>query len=219
MIVGGGIAGLTAALTLEDAGFETELYEASGRIGGRMHSNTSSWANGQVSEHCGELIDSGHETIFNLAQRFSLPVDDILAAEPAGSTETYYFDGNYYPVGHADRDFQPVYDALQRDLNLAGYPTLYNSFTPAAWRLDHMSVHQWIGERVPGGHRSRLGQLLDVAYDIEYGADTRVQSALNLIYLLGFQNDPKDFGLFGQSDEHYHIRGGNERLPNELAQH
>ena len=110
-----------------------------------------------------------------------------------------------------------MYDELQRDLNLAGYPTLYNSFTPHGWRLDRMSVHQWIDERVPGGHRSRLGQLLDVAYDIEYGADTRVQSALNLIYLLGFQNDPKDFGLFGQSDEHYHIRGGNERLPNEVA--
>ena len=39
-IVGGGIAGLTAALTLADKGFASTVYEASTRIGGRMHSDT-----------------------------------------------------------------------------------------------------------------------------------------------------------------------------------
>ena len=59
-IIGGGIAGLNAALTLNDAGIASTVYEASGRVGGRMHSDTTSWLNGQTSEHCGELIDSGH---------------------------------------------------------------------------------------------------------------------------------------------------------------
>src|SRR5947209_707869 len=59
-IVGGGIAGLNAALTLADAGLAYTGYEASNRVGGRMHSDTTSWLNGQTSEHCGELIDSGH---------------------------------------------------------------------------------------------------------------------------------------------------------------
>src|SRR5215831_12443896 len=81
-IVGGGIAGLNAALTLQDAGFPFTIYEGSGRIGGRMHSDTTSWANGQVSEHCGELIDTSHKTILGLAKRFQIPVDDLLAAEP-----------------------------------------------------------------------------------------------------------------------------------------
>ena len=35
-IVGGGIAGLTCALTLRDHGLAATVYEASGRIGGRM---------------------------------------------------------------------------------------------------------------------------------------------------------------------------------------
>ena len=39
-IVGGGIAGLSAALTLSDAGLASTVYEASNRIGGRMHSDT-----------------------------------------------------------------------------------------------------------------------------------------------------------------------------------
>ena len=38
-IIGGGIAGLTAALTLQDKGVYADVYESSGRIGGRMHSD------------------------------------------------------------------------------------------------------------------------------------------------------------------------------------
>src|SRR5439155_8363597 len=112
-IIGGGIAGLNAALTLLDAGYASTVYEASTRIGGRMHSDTTSWENGQVSEHCGELIDSTHKTILSLAKRFKIPVADLSAAEPTQSTETYYFFGNYYPRSQAVNDFKPVYQALK----------------------------------------------------------------------------------------------------------
>ena len=87
----------------------------------------------------------------------------------------------------------------------AGYPTTYNSSTPHGVGLDNMSVYDWIASRVPGGHHSPMGQLLDVAYGEEYGADTSVQSALNLVYLLGFQPADGQFAIFGASDERYHI--------------
>src|SRR5215510_10884169 len=104
-IVGGGIAGLNAALTLQDAGYASTIYEASSRIGGRMHSDTTSWANGQVTEHCGELIDSTHKTILGLAKRFNIPVADLSAAEPPQSTDTAYFFGQYYPQSQRNDDF------------------------------------------------------------------------------------------------------------------
>ena len=74
-IVGGGIAGLAAALRLQDKGVYADVYESSGRVGGRMHSDwqefgTSYWANGQQAELCGELIDTNHKTILQLAQHF-----------------------------------------------------------------------------------------------------------------------------------------------------
>ena len=165
-IVGGGIAGLNAALTLQDVGVSATIYEASSRLGGRMHSDTTSWLNGQVSERCGELIDSSHTTILGLAKRFRIGVADVRGAEPRRSTDTYYFFGQYCTQDRANADFEPVYRMVKNDLKAAGYPTLYNSYNPSGYALDHLSVHDWIASRVPGGHGSRMGQLLDVAYKL-----------------------------------------------------
>jgi len=48
-IVGAGIAGLTAALTLQDAGLACTIYESSNRIGGRIHSDALTWGDGMGS--------------------------------------------------------------------------------------------------------------------------------------------------------------------------
>jgi monoamine oxidase len=217
-IVGGGIAGLTAALTLQDKGLSSTVYEAHPtRIGGRMHSDWTEfpgyWATGQGAELCGELIDSGHKTVLGLAQRFRLQTVNLTNAEPNGSEDTYYFDGGYYPKEQADKDFQPIHQALQRDVSAASYPTTYWIHTDAGLALDRMSVYDWIESRVPGGHSSPFGQVLDVAYNIEYGAETRDQSALNLVYLLGYKSVPGNYMIFGASNERYHIVGGNALLP------
>ena len=53
-VVGAGIAGLNAALTLQDAGLSCRIYEASDRIGGRMHSDTTTWVDGMV-RNCQEI--------------------------------------------------------------------------------------------------------------------------------------------------------------------
>ena len=216
-IIGGGIAGLNAALTLQDAGIASTVYEATGRVGGRMDSDTTSWLNGQTTERCGELIDSGHKTILGLASRFKLQTADLIGAQPNHSTDTDYFFGQYYTDAQAQADFNPVWNNVKKDTNAAGYPTLYNSSTDAGRTLDHMSIYDWIESRVPGGHSSPMGQLLDVAYNIEYGDVSQVQSSLNLLYLLGFSSNPGNFQIFGASDERYHIVGGNERLPKAIA--
>src|SRR5215467_9445543 len=101
-IVGGGIAGLAAALTLQDKGVYADVYESSGRVGGRMHSDwqefgTGFWAGGQQAELCGELIDSNHKTIVHLAGRFGPATVDLIGAQPNGRNETYWIGGAKYP--------------------------------------------------------------------------------------------------------------------------
>ncbi|MGH7297043.1 MAG: FAD-dependent oxidoreductase [Polyangiaceae bacterium] len=215
-IVGGGIAGLNAALTLSDQGYASTVYEASSYVGGRMHSNRS-WADGQTSEWCGELIDTGHKTILQLAKRFGLSVVDEIQAQPPGSGDTFYFDGAYYPVKQADIDFQPVHNTLQGQIQAAPFPTLYSSFTAVGKALDDMSLYDWIETYVAGGHSSPLGAYLDSAYNQEYGLDTQYQSSLNLVYLLGYQAKPGSFTIYGKSDERYHVVGGNDQIPLGIA--
>ena len=221
-IVGGGIAGLTAALTLQDKGVYADVYESSGRLGGRMHSDWTEfghtfWDQGQQAELCGELIDSNHKTILQLAQRFSLSTADLLGAQPNGSTDTYWIFGANYPYSQASNDFQPIHNTLQGQVQATSYPTLYNNFTAAGQAFDNMTVYDWITKYVPGGHSSQMGALLNAAYNEEYGAETTDQAALNLIYLLGYNAKPGNFSIYGKSDERYHIVGGNTLLPLAIA--
>ena len=216
VVVGAGLAGLTCAYRLKQAGYLAEVHEAADRIGGRCWTLRGAFQQGQIAEHGGELIDTGHRELRNLAKELDLQTVDLLAAEAHGTEEKYYFDGSPYTVAQATADFQAVKPKLQKDLSAAGYPTLYTSYTQRGWELDHMSIVQWIEESVPGGMSSKLGQLLDVAYNIEYGAESSVQSALNLVYLLGYATGGT-LALFGASDERYHVVGGNDQVATRLA--
>ena len=91
-----------------------------------------------------------------------------------------------YTYPQATADIKAIWQKIKSDVQAASYPTLYNLSTERGRQLDHMSIVDWIDESVPGGISSRLGQLLDVAYNIEYGAECSEQSSLNLLYLLGY---------------------------------
>ena len=216
-IVGAGISGLAAALRLQDSGLASTVYEANSRIGGRMFSNSTTWANGQVSEWGGELIDTGHKVIQGLAKRFSIGLDNLVQAEPSSAEPTYFFAGAYYPYAQATKDFQAVHQAITADMQTFTWPVVWNSNTPAGVALSNLSIYDWIETRVPGGHASNMGKLLDVAYNIEYGGESRDQTSLNLLGLLAYQPSPGQFSIFGASDERYHMRGGNQQLPKAIA--
>ncbi len=216
VVVGGGLAGLTCAYRLRQAGYVAELHEASNRIGGRCWTIRDAFAQGQIAEHGGELIDTGHHALRNLAGELKLDLVDLIASEAAGTDESYYFDGAPYTHAQATEDFKAVQKKLKDDLHAASYPTLYSSYTQRGYELDHMSVIDWIEESVPGGVSSRFGQLLDVAYNIEYGAESSTQSSLNLLYLLGYAPSGP-LAIFGKSDERFHIVGGNDQVPTRLA--
>ena len=72
VIVGAGIAGLTAAWRLRQAGVAVRVFEAQNRIGGRMLSLRDHFPDGQVIELGGELIDSNHVRIRALAAELGL---------------------------------------------------------------------------------------------------------------------------------------------------
>jgi monoamine oxidase len=203
-IVGAGIAGLTAALAFADRGLTATVFEAAHRVGGRMHSNHAFWQQGQTSEWCGEFIDTRHHTMRGLARRFGLTLVDVNAADPPGSVATNFFEDTYYTGAALHRDLRRIAPILREQAKQIGPVVLYDRFTQAGYRFDHMSAREWIERYVPGGSASRLGQYLEVALRTENGRDASDQSALN--FLLG-----------GGSDERFHIQNGNELLPVAIA--
>jgi len=216
VVVGAGLAGLTCAYRLKRAGYTAQVHDAADRVGGRCWTIRGAFVDGQIAEHGGELIDQGHAAIRQLAGELGLKLDNLLQGERNGTLPTYYFDGALYPFEQATTDLKGIWQKLHSDVSQASFPTLYSEFTPRGFELDHMSIVDWINESVPGGIGSRLGRLLDLAYNIEYGAESSEQSALNLLYLLGYVG-PGQLRIFGKSNEKYHVQGGNDQIPARLA--
>jgi monoamine oxidase len=214
-VVGAGLAGLTCAYRLKQAGLTAQVYEASTRIGGRCW--TIHDFDPLVAEHGGELIDQGHTAMRQLVQELGLNLVNLLQAEPKGTEDFYRVNGHKYEYAQLVDDLNGIYQKLHKDVSAASYPTLWNSYTQRGWELDHMSIIQWLDETVPkGGSKSDLGRVLDIAYNIEYGAECSEQSSLNLLYLLGYSGQGQ-FHVFGPSNEKYHVRGGNDQVAQRLA--
>ncbi|MEO8847114.1 MAG: FAD-dependent oxidoreductase [Casimicrobiaceae bacterium] len=217
IVIGGGLAGLCAVDALASARVDVVLHEASPRLGGRCYSERVAFADGQVAERGGELIDTGHSEIRALAASFGLQLDDLSAAEAAGALPVVRFADGIYPLADIDRDFAGVLPALDRDAKVLGddMPT-WRKHTPAQLALDRMAASDWIATRVPGGAGSRMGRLIGNAYIEELGGDLYETSAATVVALL--KGSPREHcSPYEESDQRYHIRGGNDQIVSMLA--
>ncbi len=217
VVVGAGLAGLTCAYRLKQAGCVAQVHEASDRIGGRCWTGRGVFDQGQIYEHGGELIDQGHQAIRQLAKELGLTLDNLLSAEVNGTEPFYFFDGEPYTYAQATDDLKGIWQKVHKDVSAASYPTLFDSFTQRGYELDHLSIIDYLNETIPnGGAATKLGRLLDIAYNIEYGAESSEQSSLNLLYLLAYSGQGQ-LRIFGPSNEKYHVHGGNDQIPARLA--
>jgi monoamine oxidase len=214
IIIGAGIAGLTAGYRLRQAGVPIRIIEAQNRTGGRMYSLRNFFADGQVCELGGELIDTNHERIQALAQELGIVLDDLSKDDAALARDVFYFDGALRSERDVVEGFVPVARRITTDLKpLGDDPDVGYRDTPAgALLLDRMSIAQWLDNAGVSGWFRRL---LDVAYTTEYGLPTDRQSALNFLLMIDPEPDP--FRMFGESDERYHVHEGNDLIPKVLA--
>jgi monoamine oxidase len=215
-IVGGGMAGLNTAYKLSKAGLAASVYEGSDRTGGRMFTATNLLGDGLTTELGGEFIDSTHEEMLSLMAEFGLERLDTQSADAAAlRPETYFINGRHYTHAQAARAFVPLAAKILEDYDALGDVVDYRT-EGGGTALDRMSIGAYLDRIEASGW---MRELLEVAYVTEYGLDIGEQSALNFVFLIGTGDleDASAMSLLGESDERYKVRGGNQRIVDELA--
>jgi monoamine oxidase len=213
VVVGAGIAGLTAAWRLRQAGVPVQVIEADRRVGGRMFSLRNHFPDGQVIELGGELIDSDHVRLRALAQELGIELDDLHADDPSLGGDVWYCGGREYSEAELVRAFTPLAALIERDLATLGDGDIFWNAPQNAQALDALSISDWLRQ---AGAEGWLRTLIEVAYTTEMGLECDEQSALNFLTFIG--TEPDTFHIFGSSDERFHVRGGNDLIVQALGE-
>jgi monoamine oxidase len=231
VVVGAGLAGLSCADRLAGPARVTVL-EARDRVGGRCWS-AHGWADGQVGEHGGELLETGQDHVLGLAAELGLELE---SRHPATAVPGAARLGGEVVALDEVTGLAPVLATLaaQHAAVLAD-----EDDDPARERrraqLDEMSARDWLDTHVDGAAGSRLGRALDLMVTLNLGLPTDRLSALSLHHMFVGLPDPGETGAFAFGNETaseeatfgdvtragvvetFHVAGGNDQLATGLA--
>ncbi|WP_128544896.1 flavin monoamine oxidase family protein [Larkinella soli] len=216
-IVGAGIAGLNTAHTLQKRSFTNwTIYEASNRVGGRIYSKTNLLGTGLTTELGGEFIDSSHKDMFYLIKDFNLKLLDMQSpSEQALIKDAYFFNGQHFTLKQVVDAFRQIAPRMQADIDSLPDSIDFQTRGIAA-TLDKISISDYLTKI---GATGWLKELLEVAYETEYGLVPNVQSCINLLFLISTDTAKGNFDIFGDSDERYKVVGGNQKIIDKLISH
>ena len=207
VVLGGGLAGLTAAWGLEQAGYEVQLIEARERLGGRVHT-VRDFTDDQHGEAGAEAIDTKQLEIQRLCKRFGLPLERAYGG--GGLATIYRHDRNY--VGHnfatpaVKREMARFWKAIDRLARpLKGTDPTANGGA----RQDRYTVADLL-DRMKIGGRARW--LLTNRVEADYGFPIE---RLSLLYVT--INERLAWNQPAAGVERYRIKNGNSNLVDELT--
>jgi monoamine oxidase len=203
IVVGAGLAGLSAATQLMKDGARVTVVEARNRVGGRVLTVRDAFLQGQHAEAGGDFVDRGQDEIRRLAEEYGLTVRPILRK---GFSFVRYRD-----VGMihgrpmlGERAWKPVADGAKPLLK--DYQRAEQRWDSAVARsLAQRSIAQWLDEiHADAGMRSMVRSLRGF-----FLADPEDLSLLVLIEQLASEAPGQE--AMGR------IEGGNDRLPAAMA--
>jgi monoamine oxidase len=209
-IIGGGLAGLVALRDLLEAGIDARLYEARGRLGGRV----STWRGGPApADDGGQFINGDHADMLALARGYGLPLIDRRAM-PQGrqAGRTLLIDGGRVIEEAAlAEDLRPLAEAIAADA--AALDADYAAVAPA---LDAISVSEYLDRHHNRVAKPYVRALMEATLRTEFGQEPAEASALELIFNLPAA-DGRQVQVIGSSDERFVLHGGSGTVVEALA--
>jgi monoamine oxidase len=212
-IVGGGIAGLSAAYHFKQHGLDASVYEARGRLGGRIRSVANAIGPGLVTELGGEFINSDHADMLALAQAFELRLFNRAkdAARFKVPPVGYLFDGRSYSEEQVAQQLRPLAAQVAADAAL-----LDEDWERYAPRFDRVTVAGYLDQHAKTIQAPFVRTLIENAIRTELGVESEQTSIIHLLFILP-SVDGQAVEVLGESDELYTIEGGSSRLVERLA--
>jgi heterodisulfide reductase subunit A len=155
VVIGGGISGMTAALDLSDRGFEVELVERSGRLGGRLVEKSASYE-GEELPALLEKKTKAVEKSPKVRVRFNSEVDSLTGSAgnfkvdvtTDGKTESIGAGAIIVAVGaeeHTTGDFG--YGSSERIISLADFERKLDEPDSPVGKAESFAFVQCVGSR------------------------------------------------------------------------
>jgi monoamine oxidase len=219
VVVGAGLAGLSAAFELSEVGHQVTLLEARPRAGGRVYTLRQPFSDGLYAEAGAIYVPASHQFTIRYVRRFGLPLDPVPARS---ATEYFYIRGRRFPAAPDSGAQWPLRLAANERAS-SPFGILLSAVGPVLEQIGDPDASGWPPEPVKQYDQMTLAQLLrrqgvspdavallKCTYLDLYGDGIESASALFLlreIALAARQQDPQTWV----------IRGGTDRLPEAFA--
>lgn len=204
-ILGGGIAGLSAAYELQKMGIPFKVFEADKRTGGRVKTKRD-FINGLTTDCGGEFVDTTHADLLTYLKEFSISTIDVRTDQLI--KDTFFYNGKIYSDEEVVNAYKKILPKIIEDQNKSEKDDAYNE------TIDNTPLDKYFASL--GGDEWFI-KCLEKAYESEYGGNIREQSAINFLSMM-LQEVGKTFEVFGVSDEVLKIKGGSSTLTEALAE-
>ncbi|CAG0905778.1 unnamed protein product, partial [Darwinula stevensoni] len=204
-IIGGGIAGLTAAYELQKKNIPCVIYEADKRTGGRIKTKTDFVA-GLTTDFGAEFVDSTHTDLLEYLEEFKIETYDIRT--DTLEKDTFFYQGKFYSPKEVVKAYKKILPKIIDDQTKTEEDDAYFEkidYTPLDTYFESLNGDTW------------FIKIIEKSYESEYGSNISEQSAINFLSMM-LPQVGKTFEVFGQSDEALKIKGGSTQLVEALTE-
>jgi len=216
IIIGAGLAGLSAAYELARSGQAVTILEAKTRAGGRVHTIREPFSDGLYAEAGAQFVPESHTLTMKYIKLFNLP---LVPSVPSKRASIYYIRGRRITVREGDEaDWPMELTSEERKLGLGGMMKKY--VESALHRVGDAAAHDWPPDPLKKYDRMTMTEFLR-----EQGASEGAIALFRMGYLEingdGIDSYSALSGLrdlvLGHAEREYKIKGGSDLLPKAFA--